>query len=109
MTNGARENPTSERKRVETSHTGCRMRWPVRNSARLVINSGGSMRRLNTIALSFLFVAMMASMGAAHSLKELESRLGDREKYFQPIDKEAPGFELTDSDARAVEESLLRG
>ena len=46
---------------------------------------------------------------AAHSLDELEGQLGDREKYFQPIGKEAPDFALQDADGRAVALQDLRG
>ncbi len=54
------------------------------------------------IGLALSFVVTAGSTGAAHSLKDLESRLGSREKYFQPLDKEVPGFELQDPDGRMV-------
>lgn len=60
------------------------------------------MRYLNAIAPMFLLVAVAASTASAHSLENLESRLGEKEKYFQPIDKDAPGFELQDADGRTV-------
>ena len=49
-----------------------------------------------------LIVAATAVTPTAHSVKSLENQLGGREKYFQPIDKEAPEFELHDSEGRAV-------
>lgn len=54
-----------------------------------------------------LTVAATASL--AHSLKELETSLGSRERYFQPIDKEAPGFTLLDADGRSVSLMSFRG
>lgn len=54
-------------------------------------------------------LAATASTGAAHSLKELEGQLGDREKYFQPFDKDTPGFELEDADGRIVRLADFQG
>ncbi len=53
-----------------------------------------------TIGLTLLSTTV--SPAEAHSLKEVESRLGEREKYFQPIEEDAPGFELEDADGRKV-------
>jgi protein SCO1 len=49
-----------------------------------------------------LALAAAAPMVSAHSLHELETALGDREKYFQPIDKNAPDFALQDADGRVL-------
>jgi protein SCO1 len=46
---------------------------------------------------------------AAHSLEELQGQLGDREKYFQPVGKEAPEFTLEDATGRPVMLQDLRG
>ena len=46
---------------------------------------------------------------AAHPLGEVESDLGEREKYFQPIGKEAPAFELEDAEGRALSLDDLEG
>lgn len=54
-------------------------------------------------------LALAAPAASAHSLKELEATLGDREKYFQPIDKDAPAFALQDADGRAVSLADFRG
>src|SRR5260370_5098754 len=54
-------------------------------------------RRFLTIAFSVL-----AFGASAYSLSEHQSTLGDREKYFQPIDKDAPGFTLADADGHGV-------
>ncbi|MDI3470390.1 MAG: SCO family protein [Pseudolabrys sp.] len=45
----------------------------------------------------------------AHSLHELETELGSREKYFQPIDKAAPDFTLQDAGSRSVSLADFRG
>jgi protein SCO1/2 len=52
--------------------------------------------------------ATLATPAFSHSLKELEQQLYDREKYFQPVDKEAPGFELQDADGRLVQMADFR-
>jgi len=59
-------------------------------------------------ALTLLLVSLSATAWA-HSLKDLETLLGDREKYFQSVDKAAPGFSLQDADGRPLQLSDLRG
>jgi protein SCO1/2 len=59
--------------------------------------------------LALAFVVTSPAAVQAHSLKDLESMLGDREKYFQPVDKEAPGFSLRTADDRTVRLAELRG
>jgi protein SCO1 len=51
-----------------------------------------------------LALALNAAVPAAsaHLLKELETALGDHEKYFQPVDKSAPDFMLQDADGRGL-------
>ncbi len=46
---------------------------------------------------------------SAHSLKSLENQLHNKEKYFQPVDKEAPDFTLQDADGRTIGSVDLRG
>jgi protein SCO1 len=62
---------------------------------------------------AFLLVAMLLpasiSAASAHSLKDVETMLGDKEKYFQPIDKPAPEFALRDADGKPVSLADLRG
>lgn len=56
-----------------------------------------------------LLLLLLPATARAHSLKDLEKLLGDKEKYFQPIDKAAPDFALQDADRRAVRLADLRG
>ena len=53
-------------------------------------------------ALSLALGTATLTPAGAHSLKEFESQLGDRERYFQSLDKETLGFELQDVDGRTV-------
>lgn len=46
---------------------------------------------------------------SAHSLEDVETMLGDKEKYFQPFDKPAPDFTLQTADGRVVSLTELRG
>ena len=60
------------------------------------------MRYLTKIGLVLLILFAGASTAAAHSLKDLESQLGERERYFQTLDKDAPGFELRDASGNTL-------
>ncbi|ANK81847.1 MAG: cytochrome-c oxidase [Rhizobiales bacterium NRL2] len=72
------------------------------------------MRSLLAI-LSVLTLAVFAAIlmpAGAHSIKdkgELDRLMGDKEKYFQPLDKEAPDFTLLDANGNAVSRADLRG
>ncbi|MGH6885374.1 MAG: redoxin domain-containing protein, partial [Geminicoccales bacterium] len=67
------------------------------------------MRYVTLAAMSLALVGAMGSTVTAHSLEELETQLGDREKYFQPIDKEAPEFKLEDAAGDALRLADFRG
>src|SRR6266700_4160858 len=56
-----------------------------------------------------LALGATAPMVSAHSLHELETALGDREKYFQPIDKDTPDFTLQDAGGRVLGLADLHG
>jgi len=61
-----------------------------------------------------LFVAALASplaarLASAHTLQQVEDDLLKQEKYFQPIDSEAPGFDLQDAAGRNVKVSDFKG
>src|SRR5215510_14900860 len=60
------------------------------------------------LALALVLTAAVPA-ASAHSLKELETALGDREKYFQPVDKSAPDFMLQDADGRVLRLTDFRG
>lgn len=59
------------------------------------------MKCLRSFALAVVLSAAIAPMASPHSLKDLETMLGDREKYFQPIAKETPRFSLQDAEGRS--------
>ena len=61
-----------------------------------------SLPNVAAAVLGLIVVAAAVTPPAAHSLKSLENQLGGREKYFQPINEEAPEFELHDAEGRAV-------
>jgi len=61
-----------------------------------------SMRSFVATFLGMTLSALALTPAAAHSLKELETELGSREQYFQPIDKDAPQFTLQDAEGRPV-------
>ena len=61
------------------------------------------------ILIALLLAVAAIPPSAAHSLGELEGMLGDREKYFQPIDRQAPDFTLEDANGRAVALKNLQG
>jgi len=74
------------------------------------VESGREELKLPTRTLVLaVALAAMAAAASAHSLHELETALGDREKYFQAIDKDAPIFSLQDSEGRAVSLADFRG
>lgn len=65
-----------------------------------------------TFLKQYAFALLLVSLSAtawAHSLKDLETLLGDKEKYFQSVDKAAPDFALEDAIGKSVRLSDLRG
>lgn len=54
-------------------------------------------------------VAALAPAARAHSLDEVDAMLGDKEKYFQAIDKPAPDFTLQSADGSTAQLADLRG
>ncbi|MPZ55328.1 MAG: redoxin domain-containing protein [Rhizobiales bacterium] len=63
---------------------------------------------LKPLALALLLVSQPATVWA-HSIKDLETLMGDQEKYFQSIDKAAPDFALQDATGKPVRLWDLRG
>lgn len=66
------------------------------------------MLHLKTLAFVLLLAFLPAAL-SAHSLKDLERLLGDRERYFQLVDDPSPDFALQDPDGRPVRLSDLHG
>lgn len=60
-------------------------------------------------ALLALVVCAAPLSAAAHSLKELERQLYDREKFFQQVHRPAPAFSLQDAEGRTVSLEDLSG
>lgn len=67
------------------------------------------MKIIQAFVLGLTLAVTATSTGAAHTLEELQEQFGEREVYFQPIDREAPGFRLEDPDGREVGLEDLRG
>ena len=61
------------------------------------------------LILGMVLAAAIVPAVSAHSLKELDDQLFNKEKYFQQVDIPAPGFALQDADGRAVALSDFRG
>lgn len=60
------------------------------------------MKYFKSIVLTAILILASADPINAHSLKDLEKMLGDKEKYFQPLDKKAPEFTLRDADGKTI-------
>jgi protein SCO1/2 len=71
--------------------------------------AGGLMRVTTHLTAALGMVAASAFAAQAHSLDELDTMLGDKEKYFQAIDRPAPAFKLQSSDGPPVQLADLRG
>lgn len=67
------------------------------------------MRSIANWLVALAVMAAAAPPSWAHSLKEFEAALGNREKFFQRIDKPAPEFALRDADGNIVRLADLRG
>lgn len=67
------------------------------------------MSDLRLLAVAVALFVTATGLARAHSLGEVETMLGDREKYFQAIDKPAPDFSLRTADGRLVRLADFRG
>lgn len=59
--------------------------------------------------LSLAMIVSLVPPALSHSLKEVEQNLLDQEKYFQPVDSQAPDFTLQDADGRAFRLTDFKG
>lgn len=60
------------------------------------------MRSMVRLVFALTILAVFTPAADAHSLEETQSMIGQEERYFQPIDKPAPGFTLRTADGRVV-------
>lgn len=70
------------------------------------------MKTMRLTLPGLLAIAMgisFASDAAAHSLDDVEAMMGQKERYFQRIDKPAPDFTLRDADGHTVRLADFRG
>ena len=67
------------------------------------------MNGLKTIAFATIAFAALATPALSHSLDFVQQQLIEKEDFFQPVDSEAPDFELEDSARNPVEMADLRG
>ncbi len=55
------------------------------------------------------FAVASVTSASAHSLDDLEAMLGDKEEFFQPLDRESPDFSLQSTDGEPVRLSDFLG
>ncbi len=65
--------------------------------------------RLSIAAAGLALIAAAASPVSAHSLKDLEDQLLERERYVEIVHRPAPDFELSSAEGRSVGLSDYRG
>ncbi len=65
--------------------------------------------RMSIAAAGLALIAGAASPVSAHSLKDLEDQLRERERYVEIVHRPAPDFELSSAEGRSVGLSDYRG
>lgn len=61
------------------------------------------------LVVASALMPVLAPFAGAHTLEDVESDLLAKEKYFQPVDTDAPEFNLQDADGKSVMLSDSRG
>lgn len=74
-----------------------------------MIGSGREAAVAFRVTATVVLLGIVAADAAAHSRDETQRMLGDREQFFQAIDKPTPAFSLQDADGRQVDPSHFRG
>ena len=59
--------------------------------------------------LAFVLVVSIVPAASSHSLEDVQAILGDKETYFQAIDKPAPDFIMRNADGRTYKLADFRG
>lgn len=67
------------------------------------------MRLIARWILALVAVASIVPVALAHSPEDVQGILGDKERYFQAIEKPAPDFTLRSADARTIKLADFRG
>lgn len=66
-------------------------------------------RGLGGAVLALMLGMTVAPLASAHSVEEAQQELRETERYFQPVDRAAPGFTLRSADERTVSLVDFRG
>jgi protein SCO1/2 len=72
-------------------------------------DGGAVMRMIAALGVGLVLFSAASDQVSAHSLESLENQLRNKEKYFQPLDREVPEFTLRDADGRTIGSADLRG
>ena len=64
---------------------------------------------LSRFIVAALALATFASPAWPHSLEQVDQQLFDKEKYFQPVDSQAPDFTLQNAAGRVIRMRDFRG
>ncbi|OYX71161.1 MAG: cytochrome-c oxidase [Rhizobiales bacterium 32-66-11] len=67
------------------------------------------MRLLHSAMLAIALMMAWVAPVLAHSLEEVDQDLRDKDRYFQPVNSEAPGFTLRDAGGRVASLASLHG
>lgn len=67
------------------------------------------MKTVLAIVMALVFAVGTAHTASAHSLEDVEAMLGDREMFYQPLDKKGPDFALQDAEGNLIRLFDLRG
>jgi protein SCO1/2 len=67
------------------------------------------MRTSRAAAIALVALSALSAPALPHSLQDLDRDLFAKEKYFQPVDLQAPDFDLRDADGKRMRFADFRG